>query len=160
MLEFFADPNTLALLGFVAANFLVAMSGALFRPGQWYETLDKPPWTPPNWLFGPVWMVLYGMIAVAGWLVWREVGLSLAAFAPYVVQLLLNALWSALFFGMRRMRLALYEVALLWLGIAVNIAVFLPIEPGAALLLVPYIVWVTIAAALNYEVVRRNPAYA
>jgi tryptophan-rich sensory protein len=160
VLDFFSDPSNLALFGFVGACFLVAMSGALFRPGQWYEVLDKPPWTPPNWLFGPVWMVLYAMIAVSGWIVWREVGLAPGVFAVYLAQLLLNGAWSGIFFGMRRMRLALYEVALLWLSIAANIAVFYPISGLAALLLVPYLCWVTIAAALNYEVVRRNPAYA
>ncbi len=160
MLETLTSPTNLALLGFVAANFLVALSGALFRPGAWYKRLSKPSWTPPDWLFGPVWMVLYALIAVSGWLVWQRVGLAAEIFAVYALQLALNALWSALFFGLRRMRLALVEMAGLWLAIAANIAVFYPIDLGAALLLLPYLVWVSIAFCLNLAVWRLNRAAA
>ena len=157
MLERLTDSVNLALLGFVAANFLVAMSGAVCQPGAWYEGLRKPRWVPPNWLFGPVWMVLYGMIAVSGWLIWQKVGFQPAAVAVYVLQLALNALWSAAFFGLRNMRLALYDAGLLWLAVAANIVVFAQFDIGAALLLVPYLCWVGLAFALNYTMLKLNP---
>jgi tryptophan-rich sensory protein len=160
VLDFIANSANLALLGFIGACFVVAMSGALFKPGRWYEALNKPGWTPPNWLFGPVWMVLYGMIAVSGWLVWQQVGLWHWAFLIYAAQLALNGGWSAVFFGLRRVRLAAWEAGALWLSIAVNIAVFFPIDTAAALLLVPYLCWVTVAFALNVTILRLNPAVA
>ena len=150
----------MALLGFILACTLVAMSGALFRPGQWYEDLDKPGWRPPNWLFGPAWSVLYAMIAVSGWFVWLEVGFSGAplAFAVYGVQLLLNAAWSGVFFGLKRPDLAFLELVLMWCAILVNILVFFPIDSVAGWLLVPYLGWVSFAGLLNYSIWRRNGA--
>lgn len=150
----------MGLLGFVAAATTAASSGAFFRPGAWYDALAKPTWTPPNWLFGPAWTVLFVMIAVSGWLAWREVGLSGAplAFAIYGVQLVLNACWSGIFFGMRRMDLAFGELVLLWLSIAANILAFAPIHAGAAWLLVPYLCWVSFAGALNFSLWRLNLA--
>lgn len=149
----------LALLVFVALVVATASTGILFQPGAWYESLRKPGWTPPNWLFGPVWSVLYIMIAVAGWLVWRAEGFGLAL-ALWVAQLALNGAWSWLFFGRRRMDAAFADVTLLWLSIAGFIAAALPVSQAAALLFVPYLVWVTIAAALNYTVWRMNPGAA
>lgn len=152
--------SLLVLLGFVAACFLAASSGSIFRPGDWYEGLAKPAWRPPNWLFGPVWAVLYCMIAISGWLVWREVGLA-AAVLPlilYGVQLVLNGLWSFVFFGLRRLDLALIEMMLLWLSIAASIVAFYPIHAGAAWLLVPYLVWVSFAMVLNFAMWRLNRA--
>lgn len=156
----FDSPTYLPLIGFIVVNFIVAMSGAFFRPGAWYDTLSKPSWIPPNWLFGPVWMVLYGMNAVAGWLIWQKVGFDIAVFSVYLAQLLLNALWSALFFGMRRLRTALYEMIGLWLALAANIAVFYPIDATAGWLLVPYLLWVSFAFILNLVMVRLNPSVA
>ena len=149
-----------ALLGFVAANVAAALSGAFFKPGTWYEDLNKPWWRPPNWLFPIAWTVLYAMIAVSGWLVWRADSLAVTwpALTVYGVQLALNAGWSALFFGMRRMDLALLELIGLWLSIAAMIVLFLPISPPAAWLLVPYLLWVSFAGVLNYKVWRLNPA--
>ena len=89
------------LLGFFGACFATASSGAVFKPGDWYENLAKPPWNPPNWLFPPAWSVFYTLIAIAGWLVWRQVGFGLAL-VVYGVHLLLNAAWSAIFFGLKR----------------------------------------------------------
>lgn len=150
--------DVLGLLGFIAANFVVALSGAFFRPGQWYEGLAKPSWRPPNWLFGPAWTVLYITSAVAGWMVWRKAGFAGAgpALAIYGGQLLLNAAWSGLFFGLRRMDIAFYEVLLLWLSIAATIIAFRAIDPDAALLLVPYLGWVTFASILNFTIWRMN----
>lgn len=155
------NSDYLALGGFLAACFLVATSGAFFRPGAWYDALRKPSWNPPNWLFAPAWTVLYITIAIAGWLVWRQASFSAATALPftvYAVQLLLNAGWSALFFGLRRIDLALGEVTLMWLSIAATIALFAPISAAAAWLLVPYLMWVTFAGALNFKLWRLNPA--
>ena len=99
---------------FVALVVAAASSGVFFKPGDWYRGLRKPSWTPPNWLFGPVWSVLYLMIACAGWLVWST-GTGGAALWLWGLQLAVNATWSGIFFGMRRMDLAFYDIVLLWL---------------------------------------------
>ncbi|MEO1407183.1 MAG: TspO/MBR family protein, partial [Pseudomonadota bacterium] len=136
-------------------------SGGLFKPGQWYESLNKPSWIPPNWAFPTVWSVLFLLNAVAGALAWEATGVGadsrdLAPFVVYGVSLGLNFLWSALFFGLKRMNLALGEVALLWLSLVAQIAVFAPLSPIAALLGVPYLAWVTIAAFLNLRMIQLN----
>ncbi len=150
--------SLLGLAGFAVACLVAGSSGAIFRPGEWYERLNKPSWRPPNWLFGPVWMVLYAMIAISGWLVWLEAGWSGAALGLglYAVQLVLNGLWSGIFFGLRRIGLACAEMALLWASILATIVVFYPVDALAALLLLPYLVWVTFALALNAAVLRLN----
>jgi benzodiazapine receptor len=147
------------LMAFIGICAVAASSGALFPPGRWYDSLRKPAWRPPNWLFGPAWTVLYAMIAVAGWLVWTTAGPSerLVPMSVYGLQLVLNAVWSGIFFGMKRMKLALGEMALLWLSIAVNIAVFWPVHKIAALMLVPYLAWVSFAFMLNRALVKLNP---
>jgi benzodiazapine receptor len=145
-----------SLLVFFAIVIVAALSGVLFKPGEWYERLSKPSWTPPNWLFGPVWSALYICIAIAGWLIWRTAPSS-GAMWLWVAQLVLNAGWSALFFGLRRMDLAFGEVVLLWLSIAGFILMAYAISPVAAALFLPYLVWVTIAATLNFTVWRMNP---
>jgi translocator protein len=152
-------PDILGFAVFFTACLLTAASGALFRPGAWYESLRKPWWRPPNWLFGPAWTVLYLMICVSGWLVWRKAGVAGAALplAIYGVHLLVNAAWSGFFFGMRRMDLALVDVTLLWLSIVAMIWLFHPIEPLAAWLLAPYLAWVSFAACLNATMLRLNP---
>ncbi|MCC7273415.1 MAG: tryptophan-rich sensory protein [Alphaproteobacteria bacterium] len=148
----------LVLSGFVAACFLAALTGAMFRPGEWYERLAKPAWRPPNWLFGPAWAVLYVTIALSGWLVWREAGFAGAApaLAVYALQLALNAAWSPLVFGLHRLDLGFLDIVVLWLSIVATIVLFHPIHAGAALLLLPYLGWVTFASALNLAVWRRN----
>lgn len=147
----------LSLLAFIALNVAVASTGAIFQPGAWYRELAKPRWNPPNWLFGPVWTVLYATNAVSGWLVWETAATAAGwAFAIYAIQLALNSLWSYLFFGLKRMDIALGEVGLLWLSIAATIAAFAQFHSGAAWLLVPYLVWVTIAAALNLRLLQLN----
>ena len=151
--------SPVALLGFIAACILAATTGALFRPGEWYEHLAKPSWRPPNWLFPPAWAVLYLTIAVSGWLVWRVGGLS-GAVLPlviYFLQLGLNAAWSPIFFGMQRPGLAFGEIILLWVAIVATIATFYHIDEVAAWLLLPYLAWVTFAAALNFSIWRLNP---
>lgn len=144
-----------------AAVFLVivlaaASSGAMFKPGEWYETLRKPSWTPPKWAFPVVWTILYVMIGCAGWLVWTNGGWSLPM-ALWALQMVTNALWSYFFFGMRRMDIALVDVSVLWLSVAFFIVTAWSLVPLASLLFVPYLAWVTAAAALNYSVRRLNP---
>lgn len=150
----------LGLFGFIAACFLAAMSGGIFRPGPWYDTLAKPSWQPPRWLFAPAWAFLYVTIAVSGWLVWRRVGLDPTLFAIYGISLCFNAAWSGCFFGLRRMDIAFADILLLWLSIAIMIAAFYRVERNAALLLIPYLCWVSFAAFLNFTVWRLNAARA
>jgi translocator protein len=146
------------LIGFVAICFAISAVSALFRQGEWYEHLAKPSWRPPNWIFPPVWTIIYLTIAVAGWLIWRKVGFFDAAlpWTLYLLQLLLNAAWTPLFFGLHRPDFAFFDILLLWLSIIGMIAAFHAISVGAALLLVPYLLWVTFAAALNLGIWRLN----
>jgi len=143
----------------VALVIAAASSGAIFKPGAWYESLEKPSWTPPNWAFPVVWTILYIFIATAGVLVWREAGWS-AAIAVWGLQLVLNAAWSGLFFGMKRMDLAFGEVILLFASILAFMALAAPISGLAALLFLPYAAWVATAAFLNLTVWRMNPEAA
>lgn len=149
----------LSLLVFIVLCFLTASSGAIFKPDAWYDALAKPSWQPPKWLFAPVWSVFYAAIAVAGWLVWRKAGFAGAelAFAVYGLQLVLNALWSAIFFGLRRPDLALVECLFLWLSVVATTILFFPIEPTAGWLFVPYVCWVSFAMFLNWVICRLNP---
>lgn len=146
----------MAAVVFIVIVFIAASSGALFKPGEWYEGLRKPGWTPPKWAFPVVWSILYVAIGYAGWLVWSTAGWSLPLLL-WGVQMVANALWSFFFFGMRRMDLALIDVSVLWLSIALFIIVAWSIAPLASLLFVPYLAWVTAAATLNHSVRRLNP---
>jgi len=150
--------SIIVLIGFVGACFLAAAAGAAFPPGDWYERLAKPSWRPPNWLFAPVWTVIYLTIAVSGWLVWRKSGFAGAALplAIYLLQLVLNAAWTPIFFGLRRPDLAFFEIVILWLSIVVTIATFYSLNAAAAWLLLPYLAWVTFAATLYFGVWRLN----
>jgi benzodiazapine receptor len=120
--------SIIGLACFIAACFLAALTGALFRPGEWYERLKKPTWRPPNRLFAPVWTALYLMIAVAGWLIWRKAsfaGTSLPL-AMYALQLILNAAWSPLFFGLHRPDLGFVDIVLVWMSIIATNRALLP----------------------------------
>ncbi len=149
-----------ALAAFLVACFAAASMGAFFRPGAWYEGLAKPSWRPPNRLFAPVWTILYIMIAISGWLVWMRAGFAGAALplGVYALQILLNALWTPLFFGLRRPDLGMVGIVSLWLSIVATIALFMPISGWAAILLLPYLAWVSFASALNFAIWRLNPA--
>ncbi|MDB5374527.1 MAG: CrtK [Belnapia sp.] len=147
--------DILPLIGFFAVCFATACSGAVFKPGDWYENLAKPAWKPPNWLFPPVWSVLFTLIAIAGWLAWRQVGFGLPL-VVYGIHLLLNAGWSALFFGLKRPDLAFAELVVFWLSILATILLFAPVSAAAAWLLAPYLAWVTFAGMLNYAIWQRN----
>ena len=144
------------LAGFVVVAGIAASSGALFKPGRWYETLLKPGWTPPGWVFPVVWTPLYVAIAVSGWLTWRQAGFAPVPFAFYAAQLSFNAAWSGFFFGLRRPDLAFVDLVLMWITIIGTISGFAPISTAAAWLLMPYLLWVTIAGALNVSVWRLN----
>ena len=147
---------------FVLACAAAAAPGVILRPGEWYRALAKPPWQPPNWLFGPVWFVLYISIAVSGWLVWRHTGLdgAAAALSIYALQLVLNALWSVIFFSLHRPGLAFAEILCLLGSILATIAAFHPLDQMAAYTLIPYAIWVGFAAMLNYRIWRLNPEHS
>lgn len=148
--------DLMGLVGFLGACFAAALAGVLFPVDGWYDGLRKPSWNPPKWVFGPAWTALYVMMAVSAWLVWRRVGFG-TAIAVFGVQLGLNFLWTALFFGMRRPDLALCELILLWLTILACILLFAPVSPWAALLLLPYLAWTGFAGFLNLAILRLNP---
>ena len=120
--------SIIVLIGFIGGCLLPAMTGAAYRPDDWYERLAKPSWRPPNWVFPPAWAFLYLTIAVSGWLIWRKFGFAEAVLplAIYLVQLVLNAGWSPIFFGMRRPDLAFVEIVILWCSIVVTIAASIP----------------------------------
>ena len=152
--------QALALAATLAACFAAAWVASTFTTpavrGGWYAGLAKPAWTPPPRVFGPVWSLLYLSMGVAAWLVWRERGLQSAPLALFALQLALNALWSAVFFGARRPGLAFAEIVLLWGAVLATAVSFRPASSAAALLLLPYLLWVTFAAALNFSVWRKN----
>ncbi len=147
---------------FLVAVAIAASSGALFKPGPWYQTIAKPAWTPPDWVFPAGWSLLYLLIAIAGWRIWERAngGAAVVPIAVYAVQLILNAGWSAIFFGLKRPSWAFVWLVLLWLAIVANILVFFPIDAPAAGLLTPYLTWVTFAGALNFQVWRLNRSRA
>lgn len=145
-----------SLLAFLLIVGAAATTGSKFMPGPWYESLAKPSWTPPNWLFPIAWTVLYIMIAVAGWRVWQAEGFGVAL-AVWGVSLVLNALWSYLMFGSHRIDLALADVGLLLASIIAFILLARHVDGWAALLFAPYLVWVSFATALNYAVLQLNP---
>jgi benzodiazapine receptor len=136
--------------------------GAIFTTPAipiWYKSLKKPAFTPPNSVFGPIWITLYLLMGIAVFLVWRE-GLSqegvTVAFAVFWGQLVLNILWSIIFFGLRSLLGGMVVILLLWIAILVNIILFFGVSPIAGGLLIPYIIWVSIAANLNVQVWKLN----
>ena len=150
--------DILGLTAFVALCFGVSVLGAratLPALAEWYPALRKPPWTPPGWVFGPAWTLLYPLMAVAGWMAWRE---GRARIGPllFLLQLALNATWPWLFFAERRLDLALACIVALCLAILGTIVAFWRSSRGAAILLVPYLAWVGFAAALNHAIWRLN----
>jgi len=132
--------------------------GSRWLPGEWYAALDKPTWTPPDAVFAPVWTALYVLMGIAAWLVWLRCGLTGAPLALgfFVGQLVLNALWSYLFFGLQRPDLAFAEIVLLWGSILVTTLLFGSVRSLAGVLLLPYLLWVGYASALNFSIWRLN----
>jgi len=151
--------QTFALVGWLALCFTAAAGAAFVSTDGWYSTIVKPSWNPPSWLFGPVWSLLYVMMAVAAWLVWCEGGWKLQrrALGFFLVQLLLNALWTPLFFGLHEPGMAFAEIVALWLSLFATVTLFWREKKVAGFLLLPYLVWVTFAAVLNYSIWRLNP---
>jgi tryptophan-rich sensory protein len=144
--------------GWLILTFATASLGARFMPDEWYRRLKKPSWNPPNWIFAPVWTILYLLMAAAAWLVWRRYGFGGALFPLilFVVQLLLNAAWTWLFFGRHRIRGALIDIVVLWIAILVTLISFWGLEPLADILLLPYLAWVSFAAFLTWTIWQLN----
>lgn len=141
----------LVLLGFIIAAFAAAVPAGLWPPAEWYQSLVKPSWNPPAWVFGPVWSTLYVLMGVAAWRVWRGTHAErVAALQLWWIQLALNALWSPLFFGLKRLDLALLEIAILFAAIVATMVRFGRIDRLAGALLAPYAAWVAFASFLNY----------
>lgn len=156
----------ISLVGWLIVTFIAATIGAIASvdAGDFYSQLEKPSWAPPGWLFGPVWTVLYLLMGVAAWLVWREsdnLNASLrrihAALTVFVMQLILNALWSWLFFAWHLGGWAFVDIVVLWIFIGFTLVGFLRVNKLAALLMAPYLLWVLFAAILNYAVWQMNP---
>jgi benzodiazapine receptor len=147
----------LALAGFIVITFFAPLLSVGSMPGTWYAALNKPEWNPPAWLFGPAWTLLYTLMAVAAWLVWKRVGLS-KPLALYFVQLALNAAWTPIFFGAHQLGWALVEIVALWIAILLTLLSFRRVSTAAGWLFVPYLAWVTFAMALNFTLWRLNPS--
>ncbi len=148
----------LSLFVFLVTTSVAAVPGIVFRPGSWYQALNKPAWRPPDRVFGPVWLIVYVLIAISGWLVWDKGNGEMMHFALAVfgLQLILNGLWSTVFFGLRRPGWAFLEIIFLFAAIVWTVVLFHPINVTAAYLLLPYLLWVAFAAVLNFSVWRRN----
>ena len=145
------------LAGFLAACFGAASTGVFYKPGPWYRALSKPGWTPPDWLFPIAWTVLYVAMAIAVWRVaFTGTDLSKLAVALWCWQIVMNATWSPAFFGLHRLGAAFVILVFLWTAVALTIAVFLVVDPPAGYLMLPYLVWVSYAGALNFALWRMN----
>lgn len=150
--------NIAVLIVCLVAPFCAGLIGSRFMPGAWYASLAKPAWNPPDWIFAPVWTLLYVLMGVAAWLVWRRAGCVQArtALIVFLVQLVLNALWSWLFFGLQRPDLAFVDIVALWGAILATIILFGRIHRVTGVLLLPYLAWVGFAAVLNFTLWRLN----
>lgn len=143
----------------LAACIAAGSTGMLFPTGAWYRDLNKPAWTPPGWMFPVVWTTLYILIAIAGARVAFVPGSGLAM-AFWALQIALNTLWTPVFFGLHRIRTGMAIIVALWLAVAGGTAAMFHIDMIAGLLFLPYLVWVTLAGALNLSIWRRNPEAA
>jgi tryptophan-rich sensory protein len=154
---------TITIIVAAIITLFVLVGGAMLtKVGPWYRGLRKPWWNPPEWLFGPAWTVILGLAAWAGVLAWtspagEDAHLRIAAL--FAVNIFFHMLWTPLFFNLRRPDWALIEVAFLWLSVAALIVGLAPISTDAALLLVPYLLWVSFAAWLNLKIVRLNAPF-
>lgn len=154
--------DVLALVACLAICFAPGVVGSRFGPGTWYQELEKPALTPPGWVFPVAWSLLYLLMGISLFLVWREVrphwreGGAALALGLFLAQLVANALWSWLFFGLQRPAWALLDLAALWLLLAAALVAFWKILPVAGALLVPYLLWVSFAGYLNLSIWRMN----
>jgi len=154
--------SIVGLILWVAVSFCAGLIGSRFTGpavAAWYGEINKPSWTPPSFVFGPVWSALYLMMGIAGWLVWRKAGFAGAsgAILLFGLQLVLNAAWSWLFFGLRRFDLGFIEITMLWAVILATATAFWRHDARAGMLLLPYLAWVSYASALNSAIWRLNP---
>jgi len=149
--------NALYFLVFVIIAQLAGIIGSMFTSGSvdtWYKEISRPPFTPPSWLFAPVWISLYLLMGISAYLVWRkgtekkEVKIALAIF---FAQLVLNSIWSLLFFGLHLIFISFIEILVLWFVILFMIIKFYPISKTASLIQIPYILWVSFASILNFS---------
>jgi translocator protein len=154
------SPNrqALAFVGWLALTFAASATGVFVSTSGWYAGLVKPSWNPPSWVFGPAWTVLYAMMAVAAWLVWREGGWKKQkrALGLFLLQWTLNALWTPLFFGLHRPGLAFAEILALHAAVLGTLITFWKARRFAGALLAPYALWVAFAAVLNFTIWRLN----
>lgn len=146
----------LGLVLWILTAFAAAAIGSLYGPGEWYRALNKPSFNPPNWIFAPVWSCLYLLMGIAAWGVWKKNGFC-AAHGFWFTQLVLNGLWSWLFFGLHRPDLSFYDILLLNAAITGTTIGFWRIQPWTGGILLPYQAWVLFASVLNYELWRLNP---
>ena len=158
-------PSGLILAGILVVCYSIGSAAAYFTASEiptWYAGLAKPAFNPPNWVFAPVWTALYGLMALAAWLVWRTPRFGPGALPRrkglilFAIQLTLNALWPPVFFHLHQIGAALAVILLLWIAILLTILSFWKIERYAAALMIAYLVWVTFATALNYAILRLN----
>jgi translocator protein len=158
----------IVLVGFLAVCFLVAGVSSTFTVSEiphWYAALNKPSFNPPNGIFGPVWTLLYALMAIAAWLVWKQpastpqqAALRSAALRIFWLQLFLNFAWSWIFFHEHQLAGALLEIVVLWLAIVAATLLFMKVSRLAAWLMLPYVLWVAFATLLNFEIWKLNPA--
>lgn len=150
--------STVGLVLWIVVSMGAGLVGSRFMPGEWYASLVKPDWNPPSYVFGPVWTTLYILMGISAWLVWRKVGFSGATsvLVLFLVQLVLNSLWSYLFFGIHQPGLALIEIVILWSVILVITIGFWRISVTAGIMLLPYLCWVGFASVLNLQLWRLN----
>jgi benzodiazapine receptor len=156
--------DTVAMISFPLISLILGNIGAIFTMKQiptWYKNLKKPSLNPPNWIFGPVWTILYILIGISGYLIWKDDkdpfnGKNSTAWTIYAIQLILNYLWTPLFFGAHMLFLSLIEIVLMDISIIFNIFAFYQINHIAAYLLVPYLIWVSFATYLTFGIWRLN----
>jgi benzodiazapine receptor len=146
------------VIGWLGLTFGAAWLGSRFLPDQWYQNLSKPTWNPPNSIFAPVWTILYLLMALAAWWIWRSNGLqtTLLPLTMFGLQLLLNVAWSWLFFGRHRPDLAFLDIIGLWIALLITLLSFWRLTALAGILLIPYLAWVSFAAILNWTIWQMN----
>jgi len=161
MQEITRSGQVMGLAGWIIIAFVAGAAGSLAsaESGIFYGQLSRPDWAPPAWLFAPAWTVLYILMGISAWLVWRVRGLrpALAALSLFIIQLAVNALWTWIFFVWKQGAMAFVEILLLWVLILFTIIAFWRIRPLAAALMIPYLAWVTYASGLTFMVWRLNP---
>jgi translocator protein len=155
--------SLLGMAGWIVLSQAAGLVGMLLsgrRVPEYYQSLHKPTWSPPGWIFGPVWGILFTMMGIAAWRVWEHHNQpgAFVALGLFAVQLILNSAWSGIFFGLRKPRAAVYELGALWVAIAATTLWFWRIEPLGGLLLLPYLGWTAFAGLLNARIVQMNPS--